>query len=230
MELKIDKDIFKDYPIEFKEVNPEDFTTKIDKYGKTIKSDEFVIDNNGAKIIIEPNNKGYINDALQKEIQLKVKNTVVINAAVGQGKSYSIINTISRFIEDRNTSENEYLIIVASPFTSLVKQYFDDINYVENCSGSVFNYNTLKEDDFSFLYKPIHVMTVNCLLENPGESSFLSSELKRNYITKLINYCKENGTKVVFVFDEIHDSYHNFKQEFIYNLWKWEVTVRATTF
>ena len=225
MELKINKKIFKNYPIDFKEVNPEDFTTKIDKDGKTIKSDEFIVDNNGAKIIIEPNHKGYINDALQKEIQLEVKNTVVINAAVGQGKSYSIINTISRFIEDRNTSENEYLIIVASPFTSLVKQYFDDINYVENCSESVFNYNTLKEDDFSFLYKPIHVMTVNCLLENPGESSFLSSELKRNYITKLINYCKENGTKVVFVFDEIHDSYHNFKQEFIYNLWKWEQVI-----
>ena len=230
MKLKIDKEVFKDYPIEFKEVNPIDFTTTIDDEGKSTKSDEFIIDNNGCKIVIEPNRKGYINDTLQKEIQLEIKNTVVINAAVGQGKSYAITNTISRFIEDSHTSKNRYLIIVASPFTSLVKQYFDDINSIDNCSNSVFKYNNLKDKDDSFLTKSIHVMTVNCLLENPGESSFLSSELKRNYITKLINNCKENRTKVIFIFDEIHDSYHNFDQDLVHNLWKWEDIIHKTFF
>jgi len=228
MKLKIDKDIFKDYPIEFKEVNPEDFTQTIDLNGNVKHRDVFDIDNDGKKIIIKPNGDGYINDEIQKNIDLDTKNTVVINAAVGQGKSYAITNTISRFIEDSHTSKNRYLIIVASPFTSLVKQYFDDINSIDSCSNSVFKYNNLKDKDDSFLTKSIHIMTVNCLLENPGESSFLSSELKRNYITKLINNCKENKIKVVLIFDEIHDSYYNFDQDLIHNLWKWEDIIHKT--
>jgi hypothetical protein len=102
---------FQDFPIEFKEINPEDFP-------------DFIIENNGEKVIIRPNNEGFINDELQANILLNDKNTVVVNAAVGQGKSFAIIKTIERYFKDE---ENEYLIFVASPFVSLVEQYYNEI-------------------------------------------------------------------------------------------------------
>lgn len=58
---------FNDYPIEFKELNPDDF-------------DFF---NVAEKIIITPNTDGYINEELQNAIDLNTKNTVVVNAGVG---------------------------------------------------------------------------------------------------------------------------------------------------
>lgn len=57
---------FEDFPIEFKEINPEDFpnfhTTE--------------------KIIISPDSNGYIKTPLTSHIKLQDKNTVVINAGV----------------------------------------------------------------------------------------------------------------------------------------------------
>ena len=38
----------------------------------------------------------------------------------------------------------------------------------------------------------------------------------------MIRYCEDNGTKAVFIYDEIHDAIQNFQEEFIFNLWKWK--------
>ncbi len=198
---------FLDFPIKFKEVNPEDFDTP------------FEVED---KIIIKPNDNGYINDEIQNNIDLNTKNTVVINAGVGQGKSYAIIQTIKRYYEKIKDGE-KYLIFVASPFVSLVKQYVNDIHTDTGISkDAIFDYNELGRNPNPNYIKPIQVITANTLLGNPGEDSFKNSEAKRKYLNSLSAFCKDRDIKVVFIYDEIHDSYQNFRQEYIYNLWKWK--------
>lgn len=194
---------FRDYPVEFKEINPKDFPM-------------FEVNN---KEIIHPNNEGYINDSMQSKIQLGEKNSVVINAFVGCGKSYAIIQTIKEYY---NTTD--YLIIVASPYVSLVQQYVDDIhNDAQIPKDDIYNYTDLGRDfNIPYLGKRVQVLTANTLLGNPGEDGFKNSDIKRKYLNDLIRYCEENGTKAIFVYDEIHDAIQNFKEEFIFNLWKWK--------
>lgn len=216
---------FEDYPIEFKEVNPDDFISGTNLAGSRINNSTLEIEPNGQKTIIQPNERGYINDALQAQITLGYKNTVVVNAAVGQGKSYAIIQTIKKYYED--DSDQEYLIIVASPFVSLVKQYINDIHVDGGIpKEEIFDYNNLvRTSNTDYLNKSVHVVTVNTLLGNPGEDGFKNSEVKREYLSLLSKYCENNSIKVVFIYDEIHDSYHNFKQEYIFNLWKWQKVI-----
>lgn len=194
--MKLNNSIFENYPIEFKEVNPVDFP-------------HFNVED---KVIIQPNEAGYINDAIQSNVDLEEKNTVVINAAVGQGKSYAILQTLKRFID----SNQKYLVLVASPFVSLVKQYYEDVINLGYEEDKIFNYNFLGRENTEYLSKPIQVLTVNCLLENPGENAYKNSNVKRRYLNELINKCKKESIKVVFIYDEIHDSYYNFKQEYIF--------------
>src|SRR5690554_1631607 len=106
--MELPNKYFQDFPIEFKEINPSDFSS-------------FDVKD---KIIIEPDEFGFINDTLQEQICLEENNTVVINASVGNGKSYAIIQTIKRYYE----SQEKYLIVVATPFVSLVEQYIKDIH------------------------------------------------------------------------------------------------------
>lgn len=197
---------FQDYPIEFKEINPEDFP-------------HFEVENERRKHIISPNDDGYINESLQELIDISHKNTIVINAAVGQGKSYAIIQTIKRFYE----AEEDYLIVVASPFVSLVEQYCNDIHLSGGIpEEQIYNYGDLgRNPDVSYIGKAVQVVTVNTLLGNPGEDGFKNSDKKRSYINNLIEYCTNNSKKVIFIYDELHDSYYNFKEEYIFNLWKW---------
>ena len=108
--MNLPNSYFEGFPIEFKEINPEDFPG-------------FEIENDSKKVIIEPNDGGYISDAFQAEIDLRSKNTVVVNAAVGQGKSTAIIRTIGKYYHEHPDT----LIIVATPFVSLVEQYCNDI-------------------------------------------------------------------------------------------------------
>jgi len=197
---------FEGFPIEFKEINPEDFPL-------------FHIENNNAKIIIEPDSHGYINDAFQAEVELRHKNTVVVNAAVGQGKSTAIIKTIKRYYNEHPDT----MIIVASPFVSLVEQYCNDIHTIaEIPEEQIFNYGTLGRDlTVDYRVKKIQVVTVNTLLGNPGEDAFKNSDIKRKYLNDLIKHCQDNSIKVVFIYDEIHDAVQNFTEEYIFSLWKW---------
>lgn len=208
---------FQDFPIEFKEINPKDFKYS-GLYGKDRNG--FEIENNRTKIIIEPNEKGFINEAVQNNIQIDTKNTVVINAAVGQGKSYAIIQSIKRYYE----AKEKYLVVVASPFVSLVQQYCNDIHKDGGIpENQIYNYENLGRTPFvPYIGKKVQVVTVNTLLGNPGEDGFKNSDIKREYINNLIHHCKVNSIKVVFIYDEIHDAIHNFKEEYIFNLWKWK--------
>ena len=205
---------FQDFPIEFKKINPIDFKYK-DSLG--IKTNGFEVPE---KIIIEPNEKGYIYESLNPHLHLEEKNTVVINAPVGYGKSYAIIKTIKRIYDEFPNS----LIIVATPFVSLVEQYVNDIEKDgEIPSTDIYDYTDLGRNfEITYHDKRVQVVTVNTLLGNPGEDGFKNSEIKRRYLNTLINTAKKNNSKVFFIYDEIHDAIQNFKEEFIFNLWKWK--------
>lgn len=193
---------FENFPIEFKQINTEDFP-------------EFEV---SEKIIISPDLRGFINDVLQEKINLEDKNTVVINAAVGQGKSTAIIKTLKRYYDDPR-----YMIIVASPFVSLVEQYCSDIHSkAEIPEEQIYNYGDLGRDtSINYKARRVQIVTVNTLLGNPGEEGFKNSDIKRKYLNDLIGHCESNGIRVVFIYDEIHDAIQNFQEEFIFSLWKW---------
>ncbi|TWP22511.1 DEAD/DEAH box helicase [Apibacter muscae] len=193
---------FQDFPIEFKEINPSDFP-------------HFEV---REKIVIAPNEEGYINEVLQENINLEEKNTVVINAAVGQGKTYSIIRILKRYYE----AEQDYLIFVASPFVSLVQQYYKEIIKLGIPESQIYRYENIGDHpETNYTNKKIQIITVNGLLGNPGDDAFINSEAKREYLNNLKQHCESTGKKVVIIYDEIHDAIHNFKEEYILNLWKW---------
>lgn len=192
---------FEDFPIDFKQINPEDFpnfhTTE--------------------KIIISPDSNGYIKTPLTSHIKLHDKNTVVINAGVGQGKTTAIIDVVKQYY-----TNTDYVVFLASPFVSLVEQYYKDILEKEIPERDVFRYEVLgNEEPADFWHKRVHIVTANCLLGNPGEDAFINSSIKRYYINRLVKYCEKHGKKVIFIYDEIHDAIHNFKEKYIFNLWKW---------
>ena len=194
---------FEDFPIEYKELNPNDF------------SEVFSVQ----KAMLELDGMEYLNDVIQQKIKTFRKNTVVINTPVGNGKSYAIIQTIKRFYE----ADEEYLIFVASPLVSLVEQYVEHIHSDGKIpQEQIYNYNKIGRSKEIYTDKKVHVITANTLLGNPGEDGYKNSEAKREYLKTLQEHCEKNNIKVVFIFDEIHDTIHNFKEEFVFNLWNWK--------
>ena len=207
---------FEDYPIEFKKISKKDINTKIESTIGIKNPNGFIF----TKHVHKESRYRFINEDLQSLIDLTTKETMVINAQVGNGKSFAIIQTIKRFYESK---ENDYLIIVATPFVSLVEQYVKDIETDGKIPvEQIFNYGSLGRSKTPYLNKKIHVVTANTLLGNPGEDSYKNSDIKRNYLNNLINNCEKRGRKVVFIYDEVHDTISNFKEEFIFNLWKWK--------
>ena len=207
---------FEDYPIEFKKISKKDINTKIEPTIGIKNPNGFIFTKHAHK----ESRYRFINEDLQSLIDLTTKETMVINAQVGNGKSFAIIQTIKRFYESK---ENDYLIIVATPFVSLVEQYVKDIETDGKIPAEqIFNYGSLGRSKTPYLNKKIHVVTANTLLGNPGEDSYKNSDIKRNYLNNLINNCEKSGRKVVFIYDEVHDTISNFKEEFIFNLWKWK--------
>jgi len=210
----IPPELFEDFPIEYKKINPVDFKVSLLERSSAEEGTGFQTELINLKV------DEYLNEPFNEAIDLKEKNTVVVNASVGQGKSYAIIQTIKRYYE----SKEDYLIIVASPFVSLVKQYCADIHKDGGVpEEQIYNYDNLgRNEEVDYLSRAVQVVTVNTLLGNPGENGFKNSDKKRNYLNALVSKCERNGIKAVFIYDEIHDSYYNFKEEYIFNLWKWK--------
>ncbi|TWP23095.1 restriction endonuclease subunit R [Apibacter muscae] len=197
---------FQNFPIEFKELNPEYFS-------------EFNDVNEIIKIDISADEQGYINQSIQDNINLGEKNTIVINSAVGQGKTYSIIEIVKKYYD----SDENYLIFIASPFISLVEQYYNAVIAKGIPQEQIYKYEWIGKDrEIDAWNCKIQIVTANCLLGNPGDNSLINSKEKRNYINYLVEKCESNNKKVVFIYDEIHDTIHNFKEKFIFNLWKWK--------
>lgn len=207
-----------DVPIEFKEINPSDFNSNY-----IVSEKEMLIPENG-----------FITDSLLQKLQdgLDVKNTVVINAGVGQGKSKAILDMV-----DKYSSQNEYIVIIAVPFKNLIEQYVEDCLKF-TIKSKIFNLINIENETnannlFSFSgddpnkvfpinkFK-IHILTTNGLLGNSGEDSLFQASLKSTYFKELQEYCTSENKKMIIIFDEIHDSIHNFREELIINLWNYQ--------
>jgi len=202
--MELPNEHFDDFSIEFKKINPEDF-------------DGFKVD----KVEIRPNEDGYIKEELHSKTDIDEKNTMVINVGVGQGKTYSIIEIVKKYHQ-----ETDYIIFIASPFVSLVEQYYHKVSESGIPKESIYRYDWIGNRKINTRINisncRIHIVTANLLLGNPGEENLINSEKKRDHINELISNCKAQKKKVVFIYDEIHDTIHNFKQELIFNLWKWK--------
>ena len=202
--MELPNEHFDDFSIEFKKINPEDF-------------DGFEVD----KVEISPNEDGYIKEELHSKTNIGEKNTMVINVGVGQGKTYSIIEIVKKYHQ-----ETDYIIFIASPFVSLVEQYYHKVSESGIPKESIYRYDWIGNREINTRINisncRIHIVTANLLLGNPGEENLINSEARREYINALISNCKAQNKKVVFIYDEIHDTIHNFRQELIFNLWKWK--------
>lgn len=209
-----------DIPIEFKEINPSDFDSQYYKVEQ--------------KIIIKPNKKGFISDELLPILEkgFDVKNTVVINAGVGQGKSRAILQMVQKY-----SNNDDYVVIIAVPYKNLITQYVNDclkftmrnsiFNQLEVEEEAIQNVFEVSDEDevnsiFSMSKFNIHVLTTNGLLGNPGEDNLFQSGIKSKYFKELQNFCNNKNKKLIVIFDEIHDSINNFKEELIINLWNYQ--------
>lgn len=217
---------FQDTPIEFKEINPNDFDFKFYNVPK--------------KKIIEPNDDGYIGEKLEPILieDFENSNTTIINAGVGQGKSRTIIKMVNKYVSD-----GRFIVIIAVPYKNLIEQYVKDCeeNIPEN---EIFNILELdektkekkKKADSNFIFgavndedfvkgksiEKLHIVTVNALLGNPGDDAFMQASDKQKHFYKLQDSCKKHNKKLVLIFDEVHDSIHNFKDDLIYKLWNYQ--------
>ncbi|NDW19865.1 hypothetical protein D0T53_13250 [Dysgonomonas sp. 216] len=213
--------------IEYKELNIEDFWNEEESVGlKTTKT------------ILDLQDTEYLSDVINSKniVDYNESNTVVINSSVGQGKSTLAIDIAKKFYLTYDDNNNPlYSVIFAVPHKSLVKQYIKDMEEIllkEQVDVNIPDYANLVEIDnettSSQIIKEVekssserlHVFTINCLLGNPGDDAVEQGFVKRSYLDKIISINKNTNRKIVIILDEIHDSIHNFKQDLIFNLWK----------
>ncbi len=222
----INIDSLYDFPIQFKQLNHSDFQNYIFEEDKTI---------------VEPNENGYISDVLRRIIDLDKKDTTVINAGVGQGKTTAIVNIILDYYA-RNISEQEnYKIIIITPFKHLNFQYIEKIVELGGQNDIYFDYqdiNTKVWDEGEAILnskKPIQLISIKSILGDPGEEGFEQNENKRKYYDYIINQCEQNNQKVILFFDEIHESLDSFTPKLLPFLFKWrpvthKIYVASATF
>lgn len=198
-------------PIQYKELSHSDFE------GYTFE------DNNVTEIVSDSN--GYISDFLLQNIQLDKKDTTVINASVGQGKTTAIISIAKEYYKKRDEG---YIVLLIAPFKSLLDQYKNSLQKLEIPDADIFDYRELdnenddeKDTNQETNNRPIQLMTFNFIMANAGEYYLKQNYNKTNYINKLLAFYKDNNKKVVLIFDEIHDAVDNFKQELVFNLFRW---------
>jgi hypothetical protein len=213
--------------IKYKQINCEDFRDN----GYTVTKDT-----------ITPTSEGYISDQIKSAFHFDEKSTVVINAGVGQGKTFTVMEIAKQYFE------SGFLLVFAVPYKSLIDQYRTELLGLNIEDANIFDYRNLLEagEDNSGTHqlsqvgygsyseetakippalasqKNIHLVTINCLLGNPGEDFLEQSRAKTEYIHCIIDRCKSENKKVLLIMDEIHDGIHNFKQNFVFNLWKWK--------
>jgi hypothetical protein len=175
------------------------------------------------------------------------KETVVFNLQVGQGKTTLCYDLIEQY------EKSGYCVIVCSPYIKLVNKDYEEIKKrVEKfvVTGGIKGYNqkVFRYDDVNSLNHwgdlmkdvaahthTVHVMTINCLLGNPGNNAYEQAFNKQDYLKDLIDVAKRKGQKVVLFIDEIHESISNFSPSLIPNLLKWnglvnKVFIASATF
>jgi len=176
------------------------------------------------KEIIAPTLEGYISDQVKAIVNSKFheKETVIINAGVGQGKTHTIMQLAKDYYDAG------YILVFAVPYKSLIDQYSSELNGLEIRRNSILDYRDIDDDKITPLAASllnIHLLTINAILGNPGDDFIQQSHKKIEYINLLINRCESENKRVVVILDEIHDGIHNFQEKYIFNLWKWREVV-----
>jgi len=220
------------FDVEFKKIEISDFNSELYYVEKECN---------------EPVN-GYITDELTVKLteNLFEENTNVINAGTGQGKTKSILDLVKRY-----TETSDYIVIIAVPSKNLIEQYAKDcIEKLNIQDKRVFNLLNIEEYEFlggvpktvtkidlneifsvkdtDVLGEPtiedfkIHVLTTNAFLGNSGEDALFQNRFRRLYFEKLLKYCQTENKKLIVIYDEIHDSIINFREEYIFSLWKYQ--------
>ena len=219
---------------QFYDVPEDELSTSYIEY-KELKEEDFINFNVRRDFLQDIENK-YLSEVTSDYINLDESNTVVINSSVGQGKSVFAINIAKDYYLQKNDlGEYKYTIIFAAPYKTLVEQYIKKIKFAINETGNEINipdYDKLeqgKEDNIkqindvhNAILSRMHVVTVNFLLANPGDDAIEQNPLKRDYLKGIIKKCIDDKRKVVIIFDEIHDAIYNFKQEYIFYLWRFK--------
>ncbi len=171
------------------------------------------------------------------------KETVVLNFQVGKGKTSIFYQLVGEHYN------NGYKIIICSPFIKLIEKDLHHIvrlfpkNTKRSKFAEIYNWpideyregydNVFFTHDYSALdaykndlniyravsEKPIHLLTINTLLGNPGDDRLFQSGSKQKYVDRLLRLWKDQ--KVVIFFDEIHESKESFKSLFVPNLYRW---------
>ena len=192
---------------------------------KRINKADFNREEYRAQPIVEEFNLTYEGKYIGKDFLGRLKkgatDTTVINAGVGSGKSklgYDLM------IEYANKG---YVVIVASPFIVLTEKDYKELSSQASEKLKVVNYAKLTEENVeSFMDADIHVATIHLILGDPGQantSRFSQAKYKQHYLEGIRTFCKEQNKKVVFFFDEIHESSESFKPQLAYNnLPKWK--------
>jgi len=177
----------------------------------------------------------YLSEVANDYIDLDESNTVVINSSVGQGKSVLAIEIAKDYYLQKNeVGDFKYTIIFAAPYKTLVEQYIEKITSAIKETGNEVNipdYAKLElesdninqiNDVHNAILSRMHVVTVNFLLANPGDDAIEQNFVKRDYLKGIIKECVKEKRKVIIIFDEIHDAIYNFKQEYIFYLWRFK--------
>lgn len=173
-----------------------------------------------------------LNEFLLKEDLLDVldddrRETIVVDIQVGKGKTTAFYDLIEHLYKDESN-----VMLVLSPFKKLVEKDYQALSIEKGLDA--FSYLSFKKmtslatEDLILdaLEKRVHVLSINCLLRNPGEDVFEQAVEKNSYLDRLLRKCQEDGRSVHLFFDEIHESIHNFRASFLPYLMKWEPVVK----
>lgn len=199
---------FEGFPIEYKKLYPSDFK-EFD-----VKEDK--------RFMLNPNEKGYVTDELVETIDINESNTTIINCGTNQGKTTALLKIIQNILANPDLK-----VVIAVPFLTLIDQYESDIVKIGIKKELIFKCDSegideMKNSIDKFQSKRIYIITVNNLLGNPGYDNLTSSKDRKKFTHETIKSCTKESKKVIFIYDEIHDAIHNFKQDTIHVLWKWK--------
>ncbi|WP_291910720.1 DEAD/DEAH box helicase family protein [Chitinophaga sp. CB10] len=170
-------------------------------------------------------------------LDLEKKETVVFNFPVGKGKTTICYDLIKEY------DKLGWYVIVCSPFIKLVDKDLEkikqkisppyiDTGFLSGTPDKICSYHDLGNGDeltqIAYNFWPftcnVHIMTINCLLGNPGESAIEQNIHKSRYIDDLLEATQ--GKKVALFIDELHESIHNFEPSFVANLLRWKNRVQ----
>lgn len=222
-------DNFNDFPIDYFKFEPIDFIETLGFQNGELANAYLERElTYKTKQFLELNEHGYVRESLQRYLNLNQRNTSVVNCAVGQGKTSSLL----RLIKNYSDENPDVYFVFAVPFVSLISQYQKDLINLGVNEDQIFNYEkigmTSEEGGIDYLdvNRKFHIVTINTLLGNPGDNAPLQSLAKHKYIKDFSILLESNNKQVIFIYDEIHDGIKNFSRIGEAHLWYFSRTIK----